>query len=201
MLHYEFGTEIVNPQPFFDLNRKYFGSYTGSDLMDFRRRLETTKGGIGCAYYDKAPASVLQTMRFSSGGNNDDIPRTSDKLTGGETYENYDIRGNTVVFVTFVVERTLRHMNIDGSNLTDTALERFLSNYNNAEFRITYTPAIKHAVKMHLRHGAKPVIRLPKARPGLVIEDVPAEDVIVMGYKWPRYNLSLLNDFDISGSS
>jgi len=50
---------------------------------------------------------------------------------------------------------------------------------------------------MHLRHGARPVMRLPKARPGLVIDGAPAEDVVVMGYEWPSYDMSILGDFKI----
>ena len=197
MLHYEFGTGIRNPSPFFELNQRYFGNYAGSDFHDFRMRLRRTRDGIAGAYFNGEPTAVLQTMRFQSGGNSLEIPKTSGELTGGETYMNYDPAGNTLVFVTFTVEPSLRHQSVNGSHLTDAALKDLISHYDGVEFMITYSPATRAAVKMHLRHGARPVMRLPKARPGLVIDGAPAGDVVVMGYEWPSYDMSILGDFKI----
>ncbi len=55
----------------------------------------------------------------------------------------------------------------------------------------SFTPAARRGVNLHLSHDAMPIIRLEKARPGLMIEGEHAEDVIVNQEKIPDMFLFL----------
>ena len=200
-LTYQFGEDIARRADFFGLNQKYFREYAGKDLRDFSERIAHIGEGMSCTMFYDRPASVLQAMRISTAGALRSIPRTSAQLTAGETYSNFDAFGDTVVLTTFAVDHELRKITpVEGSDarMADVVLDHNLEFYRPlTRYVITFSPAIRHAVNLHYRHGAMPVLRLPKARPGFMMEGELAEDVIIMGYEWPSYDPNILKDFGI----
>ncbi|HLD38931.1 MAG TPA: hypothetical protein VJB05_01300 [archaeon] len=198
VLTYQFGHEITNRPDIIDIHQRYwklYGDpenpaifrYTFKDLADLNRKIGHTSIGFSAVQVDDEPGVIIETMLLQTSGNNSEIPRTFKELTN-EDYSNYNIMGNTRVLVTFTVDETKRRIIPRGAQrLPDFVLEQMLELYKDSEFIITYSPATQSALKLHTRHGAKPVMFLPNARPGLYMGNERAEDVVVMGYTWPRF--------------
>lgn len=198
VLTYQFGHNIANRHGVVGIHQRYWKlhgdpedpaifRYTFKDLADLNRKIGHTGIGFSAVQVNDEPGVILETMLLQTSGNNSEIPRTFRELTN-EDYSTYDIMGNTRVLVTFTVDETKRHITLrDEKRLPDAVLEQMLELYKDSEFVITYSPATQSALKLHKRHGAKPVMFLPNARPGLYIGNERAEDVVVMGYEWPRF--------------
>lgn len=197
-LTYQFGRNITKRPGIVNIHQKYWKiegdeenpanfRYTFRDLTDLQRKIENTDHGFACVHVDDEPGIILETMLLQTSGNNDEIPKTFDDLTGRD-YSKYNMMGNTRVFVTFTVDAEKRHIKpYDDRRLPDLALEQFIDQYRDAEFKITYSPFTQAAINLHTRHGARPVALLRSARPNLCIQGESAEDVIVMGYAWPKF--------------
>jgi len=206
VLTYRFGHDITNRQQLIDIDQAYWklivnGSidfrYTIKNSEEFDRMIERSPHGFAAVYVNEKPALLLKAMMYVTGGLNMNIPQASDKLTGNGTWETFNPEGDTVTFVTCTASPAFFGYRIGDVRLTDDVIRKACKEYSDKRFKTTYSPVNIHATITHTRNGALPVTLLPKARPGLVVDDIPSEDVLIWGYDWPTFDESLfdyLND-------
>lgn len=203
MLNYEFGRDISNRQGFVDFHRRYWTSnpdpqgigekYTFQHVYDLSQRITRANNGFANATYDGSIAVALESTCLHTNGSPLEIPHTWGELTADGTWSTYDQTGNTVVLITFTVERELRNVAVGNRRIPDEALEYFLEFFADKEFKRTFSPYTPSAAHIHLRHGGKPLALFEKARAGLFLNGTCAEDVIVFGYGDRHYDEKLLD--------
>ena len=201
MVEYQAGHDITNRHEFVRIDQKFWTVYNNGspdfrysikDAKTFDQMIERAHSGFVTAHVNGRPALIMKTMIRNTGGKIENIPRTSVELTG-EMWEPFDGEGDTAFFVTCTIHDELQDYKIGGKKrLSDSSVSSARKYYRDKK-QITYSPCAINATLLHIRNGALPVTYISGARPGIVIFDEPAEDVVVWGYQWKDYDFELFD--------
>lgn len=184
VIDYYFGERIpkAQRQDVVDIHRSNWSDYAFRNVEDLDTKIGLYGDGISCLSVDDVPVGVGESWLILTEGRNEDIPKTEKALR-----ECADRSGNTRVLVTCTIKGTERSKRIGGPRLVDIYLTHLFKYYEPSDFCITFSPDTPPAQKLHDRHNACYMgddFLLVDARPGLVLEGVPAANVRPRGYKW-----------------
>ncbi|MBI4174681.1 MAG: hypothetical protein HY517_03475 [Candidatus Aenigmarchaeota archaeon] len=169
---------------------KIWQHFAFRDAEELDEKIDFYEDGISCMVYNGRPCGVAESLLICTEGRNEDIPRTEKELRA-----RVDRKGNTRVLVTLTIREQDRKVRIGDTKLAHIYLRHILQyfhmfrdSYKPSDFLTTFSPDTPPAQITHDIHEACYMddLLLLDARPGLVIEGIPAANVRPRGYRWKK---------------